>query len=179
MRAYEVATLAGGCFWCLEAVFEEMRGVAAVESGYTGGERPAPTYAEVSSGRTGHIEAVRVTFDPAAVSYREILEVFFGIHDPTSRDRQGNDAGTQYRSAIFFHTEAQRATAQEVIQELEAAGVGKIVTEIRPAPAFYKAEAYHQQYYRTNPEQSYCAYVIAPKLSKFRAKFGAQRRAGA
>jgi peptide-methionine (S)-S-oxide reductase len=179
MPAYEIATLAGGCFWCLEAVFEEMRGVSSVESGYTGGEKAAPSYAEVSSGRTGHIEAVRVAFDPAEVSYREILEVFFAIHDPTSRDRQGNDAGTQYRSAIFHHSEAQRATAEEIIRELEAAGVGKIVTEVRAAPAFYQAEAYHQQYYRSHPEQPYCSYVIAPKLSKFRAKFGARRRAGA
>lgn len=167
----EVATLAGGCFWCLEAVYLEIRGVQEVVSGYTGGRRPAPTYEQVCAGVTGHAEAVRVTFDPEVVSYRDLLDVFFAIHDPTTLNRQGADTGTQYRSAIFVHSAAQRATAEAVVRELGAAGLwdDPIVTEITDAPEFHAAEAYHQDYYRRNPAQGYCRAVIAPKLAKFRA----------
>jgi len=174
----EVATLGGGCFWCLEAVYQEMRGVVSVESGYMGGDLPNPTYREVCAGTTGHVEVARVTFDPDATSYREILEVFFTIHDPTSRDRQGNDAGPQYRSAVFYHDEQQRAAAEEAIRELNAAGIwpAPIVTEVRPAAVFYKAEDYHQEYFRNNPNQPYCAYVVAPKVRKFRENFAGKRK---
>ncbi len=174
----ELATLAGGCFWCLEAVYQEMRGVISVESGYTGGNIPDPSYRQVCGGETGHTEAVRITFDPDAVSYRELLEVFFATHDPTTRDRQGNDVGPQYRSVIFYHDEGQRAQAEEMIRDLNAAGVwpDPIVTEVRPAGAFYKAEEYHRDYFRNNPEQPYCAYVVAPKVRKFREKFGNRKR---
>lgn len=163
----EITTLGGGCFWCLEAVFDEMRGVLQVDSGYMGGHVENPTYQDVCSGRTGHIEVVQVKFDADVVTFREILEVFFSIHDPTSRDRQGNDAGTQYRSVIFYHGEAQRATAEEIIRELGPA----VVTELRPAEAFYIAEDYHQKYFRKNPNQGYCAYVVSPKVKKFRTHF--------
>jgi peptide-methionine (S)-S-oxide reductase len=175
--ARETATLGGGCFWCLEAVFQEMAGVERVESGYMGGHVQNPGYREVCTGRTGHIEVVQVTFDPAAVSYREILEVFFAIHDPTSRDRQGNDSGPQYRSAVFYHSGEQRETAAEVMRELEREGTWSkpLVTELRPAGTFYRAEDYHQNYFRENPQQSYCAYVIEPKVRKFREKFAAKR----
>ena len=180
MAAQETATLGGGCFWCLEAVYEEMEGVVSVESGYMGGHVPNPTYSQVCTGKTGHIEVTRVVFDPEATSYREVLEVFFAIHDPTSRDRQGNDAGPQYRSAIFYHSEEQREAAARAIGELDAAGVYRspIVTEVRPAGVFYAAEDYHREYYRNNPQQPYCAFVIAPKLGKFRAKFAARRKTG-
>ena len=164
----ETATLGGGCFWCLEAVYDEMKGVLSVESGYMGGHVENPTYQAVCSGRTGHIEVVRVTFDPAVATYREILEVFFDIHDPTSRDRQGNDVGQQYRSVIFTHSDTQKAVAEEMIRELGPA----VVTEVRPAETFYQAEDYHQEYFRKNPNQGYCAYVVAPKVKKFRAHFG-------
>ncbi len=169
----EQAILAGGCFWCLEAVYQEMRGVVSVESGYTGGRVPEPTYRQVCGGETGHTEAVRVTFDADAVSYAEILDVFFAIHDPTSRDRQGNDVGPQYRSAIFYVDESQRKQAEDAIRELNAAGVwpDPIVTEVRPAGPFYPAEEYHRDYFRNNPGQPYCAFVIAPKVKKFREKF--------
>ena len=169
----EIATLAGGCFWCLEAVFDDLRGVESVESGYMGGESANPTYEEVCSGRTGHAEVVQVSFDPEAVSFREILEVFFVIHDPTTLNRQGNDVGTQYRSAIFCHSAAQKVTAQEVIANLETAKVygDPIVTEIVPASKFYVAENYHQEYFRHNPAQPYCAYVVRPKVAKFRKHF--------
>ncbi|HEV2447044.1 MAG TPA: peptide-methionine (S)-S-oxide reductase MsrA [Candidatus Sulfopaludibacter sp.] len=163
----ETATLGGGCFWCLEAVYDEMKGVLAVESGYMGGHVEDPTYQAVCAGRTGHIEVVRVTFDPAVATYREILEVFFDIHDPTSRDRQGNDVGQQYRSVIFIHSDAQKAIADEMIRELGPA----VVTEVRPAETFYQAEDYHQDYFRKNPNQGYCAYVVAPKVKKFRTHF--------
>jgi peptide-methionine (S)-S-oxide reductase len=171
--AQEIATLGGGCFWCLEAVYREMEGVTLVESGYMGGELDRPTYHDVCSGRTGHVEVVQVTFDTGVVSYRDVLEVFFAIHDPTSLDRQGNDSGTQYRSAIFYHDDAQRATAHEVIQELNAESVYSkpIVTEVRPATTFYRAEDYHQEYFQNHPEQPYCAFVVAPKVQKFRKKF--------
>lgn len=163
----EITTLGGGCFWCLEAVFDEMKGVLQVESGYMGGHVENPSYQDVCTGRTGHVEVVRVTFDPEAVTFREILEVFFSIHDPTSRDRQGNDAGTQYRSVIFYYDEAQQATAEEMIRERGPA----VVTEVRPAETFYLAEEYHQNYFRKNPNQGYCAFVVSPKVKKFRTHF--------
>jgi peptide-methionine (S)-S-oxide reductase len=169
----EMATLAGGCFWCLEAVFDDMKGVESVESGYMGGEAPDPTYEQVCGGRTGHAEVVRLTFDPAVVSFREILQVFFVIHDPTTRDRQGNDVGTQYRSAIFYHTPEQQAAARQVIEELTKNELfsDPIVTEVAPASTFYAAESYHQEYYARNPYQPYCQYVVAPKVAKFRKHF--------
>lgn len=174
MAQSETITLGGGCFWCLEAVYQEMEGVLSVQSGYMGGHIENPTYRDVCSGRTGHIEVVQVKFDPGVASLRDILEVFFAIHDPTSRDRQGNDAGTQYRSVIFYHDEQQRAAAEELIREL---GPG-IVTEVRPASTFYVAEDYHQEYFRNNPSQPYCAFVVAPKVAKFRQKFTAKLRQG-
>src|SRR5450631_4126102 len=162
----ETATLGGGCFWCLEAVYDEMEGVSPVESGYMGGRVANPDYDAVCTGKTGHVEVVRVTFDPAVTSYREILEVFFAIHDPTSMDRQGNDAGPQYRSVIFTHSEAQKETAQQVIAELDGAGISNrpVVTQVRPATTFYEAEAYHQEYFKNNPDQGYCSFVVAAKL---------------
>ncbi|HTX37620.1 MAG TPA: peptide-methionine (S)-S-oxide reductase MsrA [Bryobacteraceae bacterium] len=176
--AQEIATLGGGCFWCLEAVYQEMQGVTRVESGYMGGHLDNPSYEDVCTGRTGHIEVAQVTFDPEIASYRDILEVFFATHDPTSRDRQGNDSGTQYRSAIFYHGESQKAVAQELIRKLEAEGVYSkpIVTEVRPATTFYRAEDYHQNYFRTHSEQPYCAFVVAPKVQKFRQKFAGRMR---
>lgn len=181
MSTQEIATLGGGCFWCLEAVYDEMHGVLSVESGYMGGMLPDPDYHSVCTGRTGHIEVVQVTFDPSLTSYREILEVFFAIHDPTSIDRQGNDAGTQYRSAIFTHSEEQRRIAEDLIVELDEDDVfGRpVVTEVRPAETFYMAEAYHQNYFRNNPEQPYCSFVVSPKVKKFREKFTAKLRKGA
>jgi peptide-methionine (S)-S-oxide reductase len=181
MSRTEIATLAGGCFWCLEAVYDELEGVHSVESGYTGGHVENPTYHQVCSGETGHAEAVRITFDPDVVSFRDLLEVFFVIHDPTTLNRQGNDIGTQYRSAIFFHSPEQEATAREVIAELEREGAfpGRIVTEVVAAGPWYEAEAYHQEYYARNPGQGYCQFVIAPKLAKFRKKFAARRKVSA
>ena len=169
----ETATLAGGCFWCLEAVFDQMKGVRAVESGYIGGRNPNPTYEEVCGGDTGHAEAVRITFDPSEVSYGELLEVFFTIHDPTTLNRQGNDAGTQYRSAIFYHSPEQKRTAEEVIARLGKAGLWKdpIVTQLAAADRFYEAEDYHQEYFERNPRQPYCQFVVEPKVAKFRKKF--------
>ncbi len=173
MTQQEIATLGGGCFWCLEAVYEEMEGVLSVESGYMGGHVKNPTYRAVCTGTTGHIEVVQVTFDPSVTSYREILEVFFAIHDPTTRDRQGNDSGPQYRSAIFYHSDEQRATAEAIIRELDAEKIWPhpIVTEVRPAAEFYIAEDYHQEYFRNNPAAPYCSSVVAPKVAKFRQKF--------
>ncbi|MGQ0549101.1 MAG: peptide-methionine (S)-S-oxide reductase MsrA [Armatimonadota bacterium] len=170
---HEVATLAGGCFWCLEAVFDDLQGVAEVVSGYTGGTVPNPTYEQVCTGSTGHAEVVQVTFDPVIVSYREILEVFFTIHDPTTLNRQGADVGTQYRSAIFYHSPQQKATAEQVIAEFGASGLwgNRIVTEVRPLQAFYPAEEYHQEYFRRNPTQGYCRAVVAPKVAKFRKQY--------
>jgi peptide-methionine (S)-S-oxide reductase len=167
------ATLGGGCFWCLEAVYQEMEGVGAVRSGYAGGRRENPTYAQVSTGATGHAEVVQLTYDPQAVSFRSILEVFFSIHDPTTPDRQGADVGSQYRSVIFTHSEEQEATARQMIGELDAAGVfpSPVVTEVTPFEAFYPAEDYHQNYYRDRPEQPYCQIVIDPKIRKFRARY--------
>ena len=169
----EIATLAGGCFWCLEAVFDDLRGVESVESGYMGGETANPTYEEVCSGRTGHAEVVQVSFDPEVASFREILEVFFVIHDPTTLNRQGNDVGTQYRSAIFYHSAGQKEAAEEVIANLESAKIydDPIVTEVVPASKFHVAENYHQEYFRRNPAQPYCAYVVRPKVAKFRKHF--------
>ena len=166
----EVATLGGGCFWCLEAVYQELRGVEKVESGYSGGDVPNPTYREVCSETTGHAEVVQVTFDPEEVSYKDILEVYFTIHDPTTLNRQGADVGTQYRSVIFYHTEEQRRTAEEVISEIEAEGIwnSPIVTEVVSFDEFYVAEDYHQNYFRNNGFQPYCQVIIAPKVAKFR-----------
>ena len=169
----EIATLAGGCFWCLEAVFDDLRGVQDVQSGYTGGANPNPTYEQVCSGKTGHAEVVQVTFDPEVTSFREILQVFFTIHDPTTLNRQGADVGTQYRSAIFYHSPEQKRIAEEVVAEITQEGIWKdpIVTEIVPITEFYSAEKYHDDYYRRNGGQPYCQAVIAPKVSKFRKKF--------
>jgi peptide-methionine (S)-S-oxide reductase len=173
---HEFATLGGGCFWCLEAVFEELQGVVDVESGYAGGHVNNPTYRQVCDGDTGHAEVVRVEFDPARISYRELLEVFFAIHDPTTLNRQGNDVGTQYRSVIFTHGEAQRAAAEDVIREAQAHYDSEIVTQVLPVPDYFRAEAYHQEYFRHNPAQGYCMVVVAPKVEKFRRTFAAKRR---
>jgi peptide-methionine (S)-S-oxide reductase len=172
-KSGELATLAGGCFWCLEAVYKELRGVERVVSGYAGGHVDNPTYREVCDGATGHAEVVQITFDPSAVSYRELLEVFFTIHDPTTLNRQGADVGTQYRSAVFYHSPEQRETAKQVIAEMTAAGVwdSPIVTEVAPLEKFYPAEDYHQDYFEKNPSQPYCRAVVAPKVSKFRKLF--------
>lgn len=169
--ATEIATLGGGCFWCLEAVYQQLQGVVSVESGYAGGQVPNPTYEQVCEGTTGHAEVVRLNFDPDIASYREILEIFFTIHDPTTRNRQGNDIGTQYRSVIFFHSPKQQKTAKQVIAEMANVWDAPIVTELQPAEAYYKAEAYHQDYFRQNPMQGYCAFVVAPKVAKFRSTF--------
>ena len=177
MATQEIATLGGGCFWCIEAVYQEMKGVESVVSGYMGGRILNPTYQQVCGGDTGHVEIVQVTFDSEIVSFRDILEVFFTIHDPTTMDRQGNDAGEQYRSAIFYHSDAQKQTAEEIIGELEGdkTFTRPIVTQVRPAEVFYKAEDYHQNYFRNNPKQTYCAYIVAPKLNKFREKLARLR----
>lgn len=169
----EIATLGGGCFWCLEAVYDELQGVTDVVSGYAGGQTPRPTYQQVCSGRTGHAEVVQVAFDPAVIGFREILQVFFTIHDPTTLNRQGADVGTQYRSAIFYHTPEQKAIAEQVIREITEAGIWgqPIVTEVAPLAAFYPAEDYHQEYFRRNPYQGYCQVVIAPKVAKFRKQY--------
>ena len=171
--ALEVATLGGGCFWCLEAVYEQLVGVTGVASGYAGGTIPSPTYEQVCTGGTGHAEVVQITFDPGVISFEELLEVFFTIHDPTTLNRQGADVGTQYRSVIFSHDEEQRATAEAVIQRVEAEGIwdDPIVTEVAPLDVFYRAEAYHQEYFRRNPGQPYCQVVIAPKVAKFRKRY--------
>jgi len=169
----ENATLAGGCFWCLEAVFLDLKGVEHVASGYAGGDAPRPTYEQVCSGTTGHAEVVSIRFDPHVVSFRDLLDVFFTIHDPTTLNRQGDDVGTQYRSAIFYHSPEQQATAQAKIAELEGAGEwdDAIVTQVVPLEEFFPAEEYHRDYFRRNPNQSYCRIVIAPKVAKARAKF--------
>ncbi len=171
--ALETATLAGGCFWCLEAVYDQVRGVKDVVSGYTGGHVANPTYERVCSGKTGHAEAVQITFDPEQISYRELLEIFFSIHDPTTLNRQGADVGTQYRSAIFYHAEEQRQIAEHLVCELTEQKVfrGPIVTEIVPATTFYPAEDYHQEYFVRNPYQPYCQFVVAPKVAKFQKLF--------
>ena len=169
----EVATLAGGCFWCLEAVFDDLKGVDSVESGYMGGKTVNPSFEEVCSGETGHAEVAQLTFDPKQVSFKEILEVFFVIHDPTTLNRQGHDVGTQYRSAIFYHSPDQKAVAEDVIAAFTKEKVfdDPIVTEVVPAAPFYVAEDYHQEYFAKNPEQGYCVAVVSPKVAKIRQKF--------
>ena len=169
----EIATLAGGCFWCLEAVYDRMKGVESVESGYIGGKAPNPSYQAVCTSHTGHAEAVQITFDSKVVSYRELLEVFFVIHDPTTLNRQGHDVGTQYRSAIFYHSPDQKAVAEDVIAALTKDQVFEdpIVTEVVPAGPIYVAEDYHQEYFARNPEQGYCVAVVSPKVAKLRQKF--------
>jgi len=178
MSATEIVTLAGGCFWCLEAVYEQMKGVTRVQSGYMGGSVERPTYQQVCGGRTGHAEVVQVEFDPEVIALGDLLDVFFSIHDPTTLNRQGNDIGTQYRSAIFYHNEEQRHIAEETIRKLEAekAFPDPIVTEIQPAGAFWPAEDYHSEYFRRNGDQPYCTFVVAPKVAKFRKKFAGMTR---
>ena len=173
MSSEEVATLAGGCFWCLEAIFKDMKGVQRVISGYTGGKKENPTYEEVCDDNTGHAEAIDVTFSPDVISYREILEIFFTVHDPTTLNRQGNDVGTQYRSAIFYHNEAQRIIAERVIKEINDAYIwdAPIVTELKPYSKFHSAEDYHRDYFERHPQQTYCQLVIAPKVARFREKW--------
>jgi len=172
----DVATLAGGCFWCLEAAFDQLKGVERVQSGYAGGSVTDPTYEQVCTGRTGHAEVVQIRFDPGVISYHDLLEVFFVVHDPTTPNRQGTDVGTQYRSAVFYHTPEQKAEAERVIAELNGAKVwdDPIVTEVVPLEAFYPAEAYHRDYYRRNPNQGYCQAVIAPKVAKVRKRYFAK-----
>jgi peptide-methionine (S)-S-oxide reductase len=169
----EKATLGGGCFWCLEAVFEQLQGVLKVESGYAGGATDQPSYRDVCSGATGHAEVVQVTFDPAVVSYSDVLDAFFGTHDPTTLNRQGYDVGTQYRSAIFHHSPEQKQAAEEKIAQLSAARIfdAPIVTQVAPLERFFPAEEYHQGYFRANPTQPYCQAVVSPKLAKFRKQF--------
>lgn len=173
---HQFATLGGGCFWCLEAVFEELDGVVDVESGYSGGHVTDPEYRQVCDGTTGHAEVVRIEFDPARIGYRQVLEVFFAIHDPTTLNRQGNDIGDQYRSVIFTHDDAQRALAEAVIAEAQPHYRSPIVTQVLPAPVYYRAETYHQEYFRHNAAQGYCMFVVAPKVEKFRSTFAALRR---
>jgi peptide-methionine (S)-S-oxide reductase len=169
----EVATLAGGCFWCLEAVYDQLRGVEDVVSGYSGGRRPNPSYEQVCCGATGHAEVVQMTFDPQSISFRDILGVFFAIHDPTTLNRQGADVGTQYRSAVFYHSPEQKAVAEKMITEVNASGIWPkpVVTQVAPFEAFYPAEEYHQEYFARNPNQGYCQVVVAPKVAKFRKQF--------
>lgn len=173
MANTQVATLAGGCFWCLEGVYEHLKGVETVVSGYAGGRGANPSYEAVCTGTTGHAEVVQVTFDPSVVTYRQLLEIFFTIHDPTTLNRQGADSGTQYRSAIFHHSPEQKADAEAVIDQMKAQQVwaDPIVTEVTAAPAFYPAEEYHQHYFARNPTQGYCRAVVAPKVAKFRKQF--------
>jgi peptide-methionine (S)-S-oxide reductase len=170
---YELATLAGGCFWCLEAIYDDLKGVTHVESGYSGGTVANPSYERVCSGLTGHAEVVQITFDTQEITFKELLQIFFTIHDPTSLNRQGADVGTQYRSAIFFHNQEQRQIAEQTIAEIEAEKIWSkpIVTQLEAFEAFYPAEDYHTDYFRRNPYQGYCQVVIAPKVSKFRQKF--------
>lgn len=173
---HQFATLGGGCFWCLEAVYEEVQGVVDVESGYSGGQVARPTYADVCNGTTGHAEVVRLEFDPRQISYRELLEIFFVIHDPTTLNRQGNDSGTQYRSVIFYHSDEQRQVAEEVMREAQTQWSSTLVTQLLPAPDYYRAESHHQEYYRHNPASGYCAFVVSPKVAKFRKTFAAKRK---
>ena len=167
----EIATLGGGCFWCVEIMYQDLKGVLKVESGYSGGKTNNPTYREICSGLSGHAEVIQVTFDPSIISFKEILEVFFTVHDPTTLNRQGNDSGTQYRSVIFYHTEAQKAMAAQVKEEAQAIWSDPIVTEISPLSNYFKAEVYHQNYFKDNPNQPYCSIVIAPKVRKFREQY--------
>ncbi len=170
----ESITLGGGCFWCLEPLFQDLKGVRHVESGYTGGKTKDPTYRDICTGMTGHAEVVQITFDPAIVSLQQIMEIFFTYHDPTTLNRQGNDAGTQYRSAIYYTSEAQKTVAQEVMKASQSIWDDPIITEITPLGVYYKAEDYHQNYYKNNPNQGYCSFIIAPKVRKFREKYRAQ-----
>ncbi len=172
----EIATLGGGCFWCLDAVYQMLHGAQKIESGYSGGGVLNPSYAQICEGNTGHAEVVRIEFDPAIVSYRDILEIFFTIHDPTTLNRQGNDVGTQYRSVIFTHSAQQNEIARKVMAEMGNVWDGDIITQLAEAPVFYKAEDYHQDYYLHNPLQSYCAFVVAPKVAKFRQLFSDKLR---
>ena len=174
----EMATLGGGCFWCTEAVYQQLIGVERVESGYSGGRMPNPTYEQICEGNTGHAEVIRIHFDSAVVSYRDILEIFFTIHDPTTLNRQGNDVGTQYRSVIYTHSAEQMAIAREVIAAMAQVWDAPIVTECQEAPVFYPAEEYHQNYFLNHPMQSYCAFVVAPKVTKFRQVFASRARKG-
>lgn len=169
----EIATLGGGCFWCTEAVFDELEGVVSVKSGYSGGTVSNPSYEQVCTGRTGHAEVVQVTFYPATISYEDILRIFFTVHDPTTLNRQGNDVGTQYRSVIFYHDDSQRGMAEKIIKEISGEKIwdDPIVTELSPFTAFYKAEDYHREYFANNPDQGYCRIVIAPKVAKFRRHY--------
>ena len=175
----EIATLAGGCFWCMEAVYKEVKGVQRVISGYTGGKKENPTYEQVCNDNTGHAEAVDITFFPDVISYHEILEIFFTVHDPTTINRQGNDTGTQYRSAVFFHNEAQKMIAEQIIKEINAAHIwnSPIVTELKPYKKFFSAEDYHRDNFERNPQQSYCQVIIAPKVAKFRKKWESKLKA--
>lgn len=173
----EIATLAGGCFWCLEAVYDSLRGVASVESGYMGGAVANPSYEDVCGGETGHAEVVRITFDPAELRFRELLDVFFEIHDPTTLNRQGNDTGTQYRSAVFYHSPEQKEEAERAIREWSGRFADPIVTEVTPAETFWIAEDYHQEYFANHPYKPYCAMVVSPKVAKFRKKFPARVKA--
>ena len=172
-RNLETATMAAGCFWCVEPIFDDLKGVEDVVSGYSGGHKDAPTYHEVCSGSTGHAEVIQIRFDPEVISFKEILQIFFTVHDPTTLNRQGNDIGTSYRSAIFYHSDEQRRVAEEVIAEFTAEAVydDPIVTEVKPFDKFWPAEDYHQEYFANNPSQPYCAAVVAPKVAKFRQKF--------
>jgi peptide-methionine (S)-S-oxide reductase len=178
MADREIVTLGGGCFWCLEAVYRETEGIVSAVSGYMGGASANPTYKQVCSGTSGHVEVVQITFEPAVISLRDVLEIFFVIHDPTTLNSQGNDHGTQYRSVIFYHSPEQKVAAEETIGELtrEDAYGRPIVTAVEAASTFYRAEDYHQDYFANNPNHPYCAYVVAPKVQKFRAKFAARRR---
>ena len=172
----DIATFGGGCFWCIEAVFDRLRGVESVESGYMGGAQPNPSYEAVCTGRTGYAEVVQVTFDPTVISYRELLEIFFFVHDPTTLNRQGNDVGTQYRSVIFFHSPEQEATAKDVMAILTSDKCfdTPILTELSPAPILYTAEDYHQNYFTRHPDQPYCTLLIAPKIDKFSRQFASK-----
>lgn len=167
----EIATLGGGCFWCTEAVYQQIHGIVKVESGYSGGVVHNPTYEQICTGATGHAEVVRLTYNPAVISYRELLEIFFTIHDPTTLNRQGNDVGTQYRSVIFFHNAEQETLARQIVKEMAMVWDDTIVTEISMAPMFYLAEEYHQNYFRQHPQQGYCSFVVAPKVAKARKMF--------
>lgn len=174
----ETITLGGGCFWCLEAVYEKVEGVTAVESGYTNGHVERPSYEQVCGGNTGHAEVVRVSYDPAKIGLRDILEIFFVIHDPTTLNRQGNDVGTQYRSGIYFEDPEQERVSREVLNEVSAHHNGRAVTELKPLTNYSRAEAYHQHYFANNPEQGYCAYVVAPKVEKFKKTFAERIKTG-
>ena len=178
MANLQTAILGGGCFWCLEAVYERVDGVTAVESGYSNGEARNPSYEQVCSGRTGHAEVVRVSYDTARISLREILEIFFVIHDPTTLNRQGNDSGTQYRSGIYFHNAEQERIAREVLAEVNSQHGGRAVTELQPEANYSRAEDYHQHYFANHPEQGYCAFVVAPKVEKFRKTFASRVKPG-